>query len=62
MSVCVCVCVCVYACVCVRGFEEEDSLENVHSALFCVIKKTFCFTFCVFLTHVNKLEYTKAFL
>ena len=38
--VCVCVvCVCV---VCVRvvcGFEGEDSLENLHSVLFCLIKK-----------------------
>ena len=23
----------------VRGFEEEDSLENLHSVLFCVIKQ-----------------------
>ena len=26
------VCVCI-----VRGFEEDDSLENVHSVLFCII-------------------------
>ena len=23
----------------VRGFEDEDSLENLHSVLFCLIKK-----------------------
>ena len=29
-----------FVCVCiVRGFEEEDSLETLHSVLFCLIKK-----------------------
>ena len=31
--------VCVCVCVCVALFEEEDSLENLHSVLFWLIKK-----------------------
>ena len=42
------VCVCV-VCVCVVcGFEGEDSLEHLHSVLFCLIKKYSVETFVCF--------------